>query len=272
MLSHDHLVDAPGGPRRARPSGSRRPARSAASRRRDVERHAAAEEEAGIVVAEHQVGVGDRRLRAAPAVAGRAGIGAGGMRADLAAGRPRRCAAIEPPPAPISIMSTDRRLDRQAGALLEAVHARRPPASARSAARPSSIRQAFAVVPPMSKAMTSGRPARAPNSAVASAPPAGPDSSSRIGKARAASGETRPPAECISRKAPAKPRSRSSRSQAVEVAVHQRLHIGVGAGRDAALVLADLGARPRDESETDDVGEALARRCAARRRSCAGLR
>ena len=54
-------------------------ARSAAV---DVERHLAAEEAVGAEPAEHQVGVGHGRLRAAAAVAGRAGHRAGALRAD----------------------------------------------------------------------------------------------------------------------------------------------------------------------------------------------
>ena len=84
-------------------------------RRRDVELHAPAEEEAGIVVAEHEVGVGDRRLGAAEAVAGGPGIGAGRVRADLQQadlvdGRDRAAAGAD-------LDHVDhRRLDRQARA------------------------------------------------------------------------------------------------------------------------------------------------------------
>ena len=50
----------------------------------------AAEEVVRVEVAEHQRGVGDRRLGAAAAVAGGTGIGAGALRARRAAGRPDR--------------------------------------------------------------------------------------------------------------------------------------------------------------------------------------
>ena len=52
--------------------------------------------------------------------------------------------------------------------------------------------------------------------------------------------------------------------QALQVAVHQRLHIGVGAGGDAALVFPDLGddvARERDRQ----LRESPRRRCGRRR-------
>jgi hypothetical protein len=63
--------------------------------------------------------------------------------------------------------------------------------------RPSSTKHAFAVVPPISKEITLSLPAVLPNNAVASPPPAGPDSSRRIGNRRAISGEARPPADWI---------------------------------------------------------------------------
>ena len=88
-----------------------------------IERHAAAEEEGGIVVAEQQVSVGNGGLGAAAAVAGGAGIGAGGMRADaqqadLVDGGDGAAAGAD------LDHVDDRRLDRQAGTALEAVHAR----------------------------------------------------------------------------------------------------------------------------------------------------
>ena len=190
MLSYDDPVDAPGGLDRGQAEAARRrsaSARSAAARDRapcgrrgrSRDRNSRARRLASVTVGS----------RAAAAVAGRAGIGAGGVRADLQqpdlVDRGDRAAAG----ADLDHVD-DRRLDRQAGALLEAMDARRLPASARSRRAPSSIRQALAVVPPMSKEITSVLPAAAPKKAVARPPPAGPDSSRRIGKARAVSGET----------------------------------------------------------------------------------
>jgi hypothetical protein len=69
-----------------------------------VERHGAAEEEAGIEVAEHEVGVRQRRPGSALAIAGGPRIGAGAARADA-----QEAAVVDlgdaAPPAPISIMS-----------------------------------------------------------------------------------------------------------------------------------------------------------------------
>jgi hypothetical protein len=78
--------------------------RDGLARRLEIKRHAPAQEEAGIVIAEHEIGVGHGRLGAAHAVAGRTGIGAAECGPTLS--RPTSSiAAIEPPPAPISIMS-----------------------------------------------------------------------------------------------------------------------------------------------------------------------
>ena len=70
-----------------------------------------------------------------------------------------------------------------------------------------------AIVPPMSNEITSRLPARRPNRAVASPPPAGPDSSSRMGTADAVAGVTSPPAECIRRNVPVNRRDASARSR-----------------------------------------------------------
>ena len=67
---------------------------------------------------------------------------------------------------------------------------------------------------PCRSEITSALPAASPKNAVARPPPAGPLSSRRIGKARAVSGDTRPPAECMRCSSPRKPRCRSSRSSA----------------------------------------------------------
>ena len=70
----------------------------------DVECELAAEEVVGAEAAEHEVRVGDGRLGAAAAVAGRPGLGARAQRAD-AQRPPESTQAIEPPPAPISARS-----------------------------------------------------------------------------------------------------------------------------------------------------------------------
>ena len=115
-------------------------------------------------------------------------------------------AAMEPPPAPISIISMTADLIGKPEPRVKRLTLAASIIGAISA-RPFSIRQALAVVPPMSNEITSGFPASDPNSAVANPPPAGPLSNNRIGKARAVSTETKPPAECISRNSPRKPQA-----------------------------------------------------------------
>ena len=118
----DHLVDAPG---RAHAVEAERPADPRLDRARRglaVEAHLAAEEERRIEIAEHQIGIGHGRLVAALAVAGRPRIGAGAVRPDLE--QPER---VDPGDAAAAGADLDhldhRHLDRQAAALLEAVHA-----------------------------------------------------------------------------------------------------------------------------------------------------
>ncbi len=107
--------------------------------------------------------------------------------------RPRRSTvAIEPPPAPISIISItgirtgipDPLIKRSARAISNWRDV---------CARPLSMRQSFAVVPPMSRDRTSSSPARRAICAARIAPPAGPDSTSRIGKRIAVSIVHMPP-------------------------------------------------------------------------------
>ena len=119
-FDHD-LVDAPGRflDREAERRSNRR---DGLAGRLQIKRHAPAQEETGIVIAEHEIGVGHGRLGAAHAVAGRTGIGAGRMRADLEQPdlvdrRDRAAAGTD------LDHVDDGRLDRQAGALGEAVDA-----------------------------------------------------------------------------------------------------------------------------------------------------
>ena len=103
--------DAVGGRRDVQCRAAWRRASSARSAAVDVELHLAAEEAVGAEPAEHQIGVGDGRLGAAEAVAGRAGRGAGALRADAQAAvldaarssrrrcRPRKCPSWRSAPA-----------------------------------------------------------------------------------------------------------------------------------------------------------------------------
>jgi len=117
--------------------------------------------------------------------------------------------AIDPPPAPISTVSTtgvrigipDPGLNRctRAASIIGAIRG-----------RPLSMRLIFAVVPPMSKATASGRPISDAIPPAKIAPAAGPDSSKRTGKRRATSGVARVPEESNRRNFPPAPCSASS--------------------------------------------------------------
>ena len=207
-LVHD-LVDAP---RRLLDREAERlgDARQRALRGRLSSRMRPPRKKAGIVVAEHQVGVGDGRLRAAHAVAGGPGSEPGESGPTLS--RPTSSmAAIDPPPAPISIMS-------MTGALMG-----RPEARLKRWTRPASSIGGDLDAAVLDQAGLRGRAAHVERDHVllageraeqggGEAAAGGPDSSRRIGNARAVSGDTRPPAECISRRAPRKPRAESSSS------------------------------------------------------------
>ena len=145
----------------------------------DVERHLAAEESRRrLSAAEHDVGVGDGRLGPALAVADRARMAARAARADLAARRPRRsrrCCRRRRRP---------RRCRRPAASPDARWRCRRRSSPARCRARRRERGSTFAVVPPMSKAMTFAiAEARAPTSAAAMMPPTGPIPSSRPARA-----------------------------------------------------------------------------------------
>ena len=105
------------------PSGSATCVADRGPRRLDVEAHVAAEEEPGVEVAEHEVGVRHGRTRPAAAVAGGAGVGARGLRP--AGEQAERVDARQRPAADADLDHVDRRrLDRQARAAREAVRAR----------------------------------------------------------------------------------------------------------------------------------------------------
>jgi hypothetical protein len=116
---HDDLVDAPGrlfdGQAQRTGDGG-----DGGAGRLCIQRHGAAQEEARIVIAEHQIGIGHGGKGAAAAVAGRAGGGTGGMRPDA-----QQADRVDGGDGAAAGADLDhvhrRRLDRQAGAFLEAV-------------------------------------------------------------------------------------------------------------------------------------------------------
>ena len=82
-----------------------------------------------------------------------------------------------------------------------------------SAGSKSSMRQALAVVPPMSKQSRRSSSRRCEYHVPASAPAAGPDSTSRIGTRAASAAATTPPLDSIISTEPPNPSSASQRSR-----------------------------------------------------------
>ena len=101
-----------------------------------------------------------------------------------------------PPPAPISIMSITGTSRGKPLPFLKR-YTRATSDSEARAKSPPAVRMALAVVPPMSKAKTSRRPAILPQYAAARAPPQGPDSTSRTGNSAAVSTEHEPPLDSM---------------------------------------------------------------------------
>ena len=234
----DHGVDAPGGLDRRQPEPRTEP-RQCRLRRIAVERHRPAEEEARIVVAQQQVRIGDGRVRPAAPVARGPRIGTRRMRADL--DQPRLVHAGDGP-APGADLDhvDDRRADRQAGAALEAM-------DARGLHHRGDLRAAV-----LDQAGLGGGAAHVEGERVRQA--GGTREKHRRQGAAGRPGFQQPDREGARHLGRAEPAiglhqaQRAAEAQRIEladqppeVAVHQRLHEGIGAGGDAALVFADLG-------------------------------
>ena len=159
--------------------------------------------------------------------------------------------AIEPPPAPISTIS------------ITGMRTGRPEPFRKRAARSTSNTRAVFGLVVLDQADLGGgaahveatapcsRRARAAICAAKIAPPAGPDSTRRTGKRRAVSigGEAAARGHEIDRAA--KLLGLQPLGHAREIAVDQRLHIGVGDRRRGALVFADLGADRRRQRDPE---------------------
>ena len=231
-----------------------------------VERHAAAEEEARIVIAEHQIGVGHGRLAAAAAIAGRARIGARRMRAD--AQKPDLVDRRDRAAAGADLDHVDhRRLDRQARALLEAVHARRfhlGRDGGMSVLDQAGLGRGAAHVernhiPLAGKLAEEGRGEAAARRARFEETDR--EGARGLGRNEAA-GRMHQPQRAAEAALP------QLALEAAHIEVHQRLHEGIGAGGDEALILAELGhhlARQRHGDLGIERADRLARRPLMRR-------
>ena len=246
-FDHD-FVDSPRGLDRGEAErfgdGSHRPLGSLL-----VESHLAAEEKAWIVVAKHKVRVCDRRPSAAAAIAGRSRVCARRMRPDTEQAdfvdRGNRAAAR----ADLDHVD-DGRLDRQAGALLEAMHA--PGFQHRRDFGPAVLDQAG----------LGGRPAHVEGDDVllagalaeerrcqgaarrARLEQADGEGARDCGRDEATRGMHQPQGALESL-------SLEFALETGQVAIHQRLHVGVRAGRHAALILPQLGDHLRGDRHRD---------------------
>ena len=149
---------------------------------------------------------------------------------------------------------------RQTGAFAEAADPRDLEARAVCGLQ-SSIRQIFAVVPPMSNDSTLSRPHCRAMVAEKIAPPAGPLSTRRIGKRQAVSIVVRPPPDIIRNTGAGDADAAQPARQLAQIARHQRLHVGVGDRGGEALPLAHLRrdlAGQRDRDVRQFLGEDVA--------------
>ena len=113
-----------------------------------------------------------------------------------------------PPPAPTSAMSIVGIRSSSPAPRIRRLPADIEPPTSYSRPRemaPSSISDAFAVVPPMSKASRLSTPSCCPIPRAATTPAAGPDSSAKTGRSFASSAVMTPPDDCMIWSGPSSP-------------------------------------------------------------------
>ena len=118
-----------------------------------------------------------------------------------------------PPPAPTSAMSIVGIRSSSPAPRISRLPAEIEPPTSYSRPRamaPSSISDAFAVVPPMSKAIALSMPSRCAIPSAATTPAAGPDSSANTGRSFASSAVITPPEDCMIESGARRARSPSS--------------------------------------------------------------
>ena len=216
--------------------------------------------------AEHEIGVGDGRPRAAAAVAGRARHGFGARRPDA-----QRAAVVDPGDRAAARADGVDVDDRQGGS-----------GSGRSwqlrvvSGRPLRIRLMSVLVPPMSMVMMLPAPTRPAKCAPATTPPAGPDRTVCTGL-RARGLQRHQPAgglhhhdRLVAPDAEAGLAVAQPRPKRAEVAGHDRRQEGVEHRRAGPLELAELARGCRSRCETATPGSCCSSTALASR-SCAGL-
>ena len=228
---------------------------TAAARCIAIESHPACQGRVGVEVSEQEVGVGDRRLVAAAAVAGGPGLAARRAAARRAGRRRGRASR------------STRRPRRPCGRRPSGAGSTRPPISRESVRRtpPPSTTQTSHDVPPMSRPTAFPSPERPASRPAPTAPPAGPREDAPRSRERGLLGRG-DPAGGLHDERRGKPARGRGRPEPAEVAAEQGGEVGVDHRRRAALVLAKLGqdlVRGRDV-EVGQLGSAGARRWRAR--------
>ena len=117
-------------------------------------------------------------------------------------------------------------------------------------------------VPPTSMVMRSSSPASAPTAAPPSAPAAGPERNRRTGRKRAVSAPARPPRDCITCNGDGHVRLGEVARHVGEIAIDDRLDVGVKGGSDGALVFSKVPDPPRRTTMTATAGMAACTRLA----------
>ena len=241
MFSSTISTTPAAGQNESSPSGSPTCARERRRAALGLQPDPAAGEALGIDLAERQIGIRDRGLLAAAAVAGRARHGACAVRADRDPAHrvdPRDRAAAR-----ADLDHLDRRNPhRQAAALEVALGARDLEQPRRDRAGPSRADRSWRWCRPCRTRARDRCPGSARSARRGSHRRPGPNSTSRIGNFAACSSVVRPPPDIIMKQRAAQAQPPQLVLQALQIARHQRMHVGVGAGGREALVLAHLGA------------------------------
>ena len=218
-----------------------------------IQRQAAGGEARRVDAAEHEVGVGHRRQRAAAAVAGRAGLGAAGIGADGDAAH--RVHAPDRAAAGADLDELDHRHAHRQAAALEVA----PGARHLEAARALGLAVLDEADLGRGAAHVEGehvaQPALARQVRGQDGAARGPRLDEPDREARRLLQRRQPAAGHHQQQRASQPALARAFAQALQVAAHQRSHAGVGHGGREALVLAHLGADLARQADGDALAQ-----------------